>query len=419
MIGNKKQTAILSKLIADPKVKTFRLTLRGHSMDPFLKPGTQAEFQKISPAKLPEIGDIAAIKFQNRLLVHRIIRRRFRNRSWEFFTQGDRLAVGDGWITKDKIAGIMIQPAALQSAVYYPQILKLKTAMEAAKINFVFLKGLPLHLYFEKSYPKRILADCDVLIDKKDKSKVETIFARLGYQSAETAYSKIHLRLKDKLTETSYLKIINNSPVVFDIHFEVVFLMNQLGRLDPLYPQKLIDKITAEFLENKQFIKIRRQKFPILAPADLIIYLGLHFFHHNFIGAHRLKFLHKIVGCYRKGLADGLGGEIIDKIKHYRLQNFVYPGLVMLNVHFRQVFPRRIMDKIKPERSAVKYIDKLIRRRNIIDREDHLTAGINRFKNIFYLSPRPWYRKILIFLHPAVIYSVLWTATRRIKYETQ
>lgn len=303
--------------------------------------------------------------------------------------------------------------AAFQSAVYYPQILKVKRLFAAENINFLFLKGLPLHLYFGKSFPQRIAADCDVLVDKKDKLKVEKVFACLGYQSAETAYSKIHLRLKDKLTETTYFKTIINWPVVFDVHFEAVFLMNQLGKLDSLYPQEFIDDLTAEFLRNKQLVKIRRQDFPILAPADLIIYLGLHFFHHNFTGKHRLEFWHKIIGCYKKQLAAGLGEEVAAKIKRYRLQNFVYPGFVLANKSFGEVLAPKFMVEIKPDRRVLEYIDKKIKIANINQVQDRLTAGINRFKNILYLSPNPWYRKIFIFFQPAVIYSVIWTLFRK------
>ena len=306
--------------------------------------------------------------------------------------------------------------SAFQSTVYFPEILKIKESFEAGKIDFLFLKGLPLYLYFEKSPPRRILADCDVLIDKNSEAKSRKIFNRLGYRLAETAYSKFHHRLKDKLTEVTYFKVVNNCLVVFDVHFEAVFLMNQLGKLDALYPQRLVDEMTQQFLKEKQEVKIKGGKFPILSPLNLIIYLSLHFFHHNFKGVHRLKFLNKIVCHYRKDMANELGGEIIDKIKYYQLQNFVYPSFVMLNTASRRVFPQRIIDKIRPDRPALEYIDKLICRQNIIDREDRLTAGINRFKNIFYLSPHPWRRKVFIFLNPAVVYSIIWTLAGKLVF---
>lgn len=306
--------------------------------------------------------------------------------------------------------------AAFQSRVYLPEILKLKRLFEAKNINFLFLKGLPLYLHFEKSYPKRILADCDVLIDKKAKFKAEKIFSRLGYQLAETSYSKFHRRLKDKLTEVTYFKVVNNCPVVFDVHFEVVFLMNQLGRLDALYPQKLVDEITRKFLDNKQTVKVGGQKFPILAPADLIIYLGLHFFHHNFRGRYRLEFWHKVISYYKKQPINRLDENIIDKIKRYKIQNFVYPGFALVNKHFdTSLFPK-FMKLIVPAAGAKKYVDKIVNTVDIDRAEYHLAAGINRFKNIFYLSPRPWYWKILVLFNPAVIYTIIWLMAKILSF---
>lgn len=307
-------------------------------------------------------------------------------------------------------------PFIFQSTVYFSEILKLKKLFREAKIDFLFLKGLPLHLYFEKSYPKRILADCDILIDKNAGLKAGKIFNFLGYRLAETSYSKLHRRLKDKLTEVTYFKVVNNCMVVFDVHFEIVFLMNQLGRLDALYPQKSVDGITREFLDNKQTVKVGGQKFSILAPADLIIYLGLHFFHHNFKGRNRLEFWHKVISYYKKQPVDRLDENIIDKIKRYKIQNFVYPGFALVNKHFDTPLFPKFMKLIAPAAGAKKYVDEIVNTADIDRAEDHLAAGINRFKNIFYLSPRPWHRKILVFFNPAVIYSLIWSMVKKLTF---
>ena len=264
--------------------------------------------------------------------------------------------------------------AAFQSAVYFPEILKVKEFFEAGKIDFLFLKGLPLHLYFEKSPPRRIVADCDVLIAKKDGVKAGKIFNRLGYELAETAYSKFHQQLKDKLTEVTYFKVVNNCLVAFDVHFEAVFLMNQLGKLDALYPQRLVDEMTQQFLKQKQKVKIKGGRFPILSPSNLIIYLGLHFFHHNFSGRHRLEFWNKIIVYYQKQLASGPGQEVIDKIKRYQLQNFIYPGFRLVNKHFDTPLSSKFMKLIAPGAGAKKYADKIVNTADIDRAENHLAA---------------------------------------------
>ncbi len=44
----------------------------------------------------------------------------------------------------------------LQSTLYLQEINQIKKLFEREKIDFVFLKGLPLHLYYEKTHPRRM-----------------------------------------------------------------------------------------------------------------------------------------------------------------------------------------------------------------------------------------------------------------------
>lgn len=100
------------KLIASPRIKSFTLTLRGRSMRPFLKEGERIKFQKIGPDRLPEIGDVAAVRFRNGILVHRILRIRQLGDDREYFTKGDRRLVGDGWMPHNRIVAVVDLPVA-------------------------------------------------------------------------------------------------------------------------------------------------------------------------------------------------------------------------------------------------------------------------------------------------------------------
>jgi hypothetical protein len=91
--------------------KLFKLKLVGNSMWPFLKQGMKIRLRKISPKHLPEIGDVAVIKFKNGLLVHRILMIRHRKNDREYFTKGDRRLVGDGWMPHSRIAAVVDLPA--------------------------------------------------------------------------------------------------------------------------------------------------------------------------------------------------------------------------------------------------------------------------------------------------------------------
>lgn len=95
------------KLLANPRIKKFTLTLRGYSMWPFLGDGIRIKFQKIGLERLPEIGDVAAVRYRNGILVHRILRIRGRRGGREYFTKGDRRLVGDGWMPHNRIVAVV------------------------------------------------------------------------------------------------------------------------------------------------------------------------------------------------------------------------------------------------------------------------------------------------------------------------
>jgi len=419
-------------------LREFHLKSTGSSMLPILHPQDVLYFKRIDFRRV-QINDLAMVKKGGRVFTHRVIYKSA-NRSY-LITKGDHNITSDGKIYPQQIIGRVYQVKRqgqifnpdnlylLQSTQYFQEIVKVKKVFEKEKIDFVFLKGLPLHLYFEKSHPRRIYADCDILISKNDWQRAQSILKGFKYTGAETSYSGIHKLLKDKMTEFSFYKNIKNFPVVFDVHLEAGFLMNQLGRLDALYAQSLIDEMTRQLLNKKQMVKIQKEQFPILSFADLIIYLSLHIFHHNCQGVFQFEFLDKVT---RKALlvsspgrsrslqhssplgnpylpaTPGVFLSLIEKIRRYKLQNFVYPVFLMLEKYYNLHLPKKFLESIKPANNRLNYIYKNILPVNIFDYEPRIETGITRFKNLFFLSPYPLSRRILIVFNLQVIYSFLW-----------
>ncbi len=363
------------------------------------------------------VDNIIIIQKNNNVFTHRIVYKT----SKYLITKGDNNIISDGKIYPSQIIGRVHKIKRdgkvykiksiylLQSAHYFQEIFKIKQRFDDLGVDFIFLKGLPLHLFFEKSHPKRIYNDCDLLINKNDWKKVHERMERFGFRRIETSYSKIHKILKNKPTELLYVKNVNDVPVVFDIHLEAGFLMNQLGKLNAFYPQSLIDKMTENLLDEKKLVEIQDQYFPIPSPANLVIYLSLHFFHHNYRGWHMIDFLSKIVKRYQKN--HDILKEIKDKIILYRLQNFVYPVFLLLEKYYTCHLPKGLLGSIKPDNKRLSYIKKNILTVNIFDEEPRIRGGINRFKNLFFLSPNPLYERLLIVFNLQVIYSVFWVIT--------
>ena len=380
--------------------KSFILMAEGNSMLPILHSNDVVQYKKVN-FKQVDINDIVLVRKNKRLFTHRIIYKTDRY----LVSKGDSNPESDGKIISKNVLAKVVsvkrngqtinieQIYLLQSTFYFQEIVKIKVAFEKENIDFVFLKGLPLHLYFEKTHPKRIYADCDVLINKKDFQKAEKIIKKFGYKKTEA---------NNKQVENNYFKIINGFSVVFDIHLEPAFLMTQFSGLEALYPQKLIDQLIDELLNNKRQITINNQKFSILNTKYLILYLALHLFHHNFRGAFRYQFLDKVIRNNRLSTSDW--NKIAQTINNYQLTNFVYPVFVLLKKYYQTPVPDFINFK-----NFKNFMNS-----GIFDDEPRFTAGINRFLFIFLLSPRPLWRKLFIFFNPAVVWSIVWAIWKKL-----
>lgn len=384
-------------------------------MEPLLHENDLVYFEKIKQVK---VNDIVLIK-KKQLFIHRVI---YKNSRY-FVTKGDNNLISDGKIKPNQIFGRVVKVKRgkysykpenvylIQSSLYLKEIIKIKNLLEKNKIEYVFLKGLPLHLSFEKTHPKRVYADCDVLVDKKDFLKAENILLKHGYKKQDSSFSKAQKNIKDKESELVYFKIINGFTVMFDLHLEVVFMMTQISKLESLYPQILVDRFTSELLKTKRTIIINRSPFFILDTKYLILYLSLHFFHHNFHGVFRLDFLDKVIRKSRLSTSDWK--NIASTINHYQLTNFVYPVFLLLRKYYNTPFPGsfRVTMKQLNNETISRYL-----KVNIFNDESRIQAGVNRFKNIFVLSPHPLWKKMLVFADLRVIYLLFFVLKLKLSY---
>ncbi len=403
----------MGKIIKIPMViKTF-----GNSMHPLLLDGDILYLKKINFQNI-KVNDIITAKNSSSYFTHRVIYKGNRY----LITKGDNNAATDSKVYPKNIVGNVQnvkregnifnpnQLYLLQSSMYFGEIVKIKNTLEDNKIEHVFLKGLPLHLYFEKTHPKRFYADCDILINPKDFPKIKKFLKKSGYLKIKDSLPNKHKKIKNKESEMSFAKNLNGLYVVFDIHFEIVFLMTKVGELNFLYPQKQVNLLTKEFMTGKRIIKVFGENFQILSESDLIIYLCLHLFHHNFKGAYRYDFIDKIIKTSTPDYK-----RITEVIKKYHLQNFVYPCFIILKKYYKTPINKNMLKEIKPNKRLLYYIKNNILDIDVFDEEERVDGGKRRFKMIFFLSPYPIYRKILIFFNKEVLYSIFLVFYRKLK----
>lgn len=378
-------------------------------MFPFFIDGDVLSVKKISFKKI-SVDDFITFKTRRGIFItHRVI---FKHPNGNYLiTRGDANLLHDGKVNPKQIIGKVISVKRggkiisteniyfFQSSLYFEEITKIVKLLTEHGIDFLILKGLPLHLYFEKKIPSRIYADCDILIDKAKIRSVEKILRKQGYSQVDDELHGVLKKLKDKQIEVSFRKIIHGIPVIFDVHLEATFLMTQLGSLNFLYPQKNIDLFTDYLLADKRVIKINYANFPILTTEALIVYLALHIFHHNFQGYNRYSLLLKIL---KSRTIDFNKVEKI--IFEYKLQNFILPVFMILKKNFLiKTLPVKSSDV--PDKILL-YIKNNIMNMDIFSDEDRVSSGMRRFKNIYFLSPESSLFKLFTFFNLQVLFSI-------------
>ncbi|MBI4137121.1 nucleotidyltransferase family protein [Candidatus Roizmanbacteria bacterium] len=392
-------------------VKTF-----GMSMFPVLHDGDIVYYRRISFSKI-RVDDIIVIKHGRSYMTHRVVYRKKRY----VVTKGDNAPMPELHVTEKQVVGrvykfkrgnetISIDSLYLmQSSLYFQEILKVKHAFENASIDMIFLKGLPLYLYYQKSHPPRVYADCDVMIDESDFEKAHSILTSSGYQYDRQEFSSIHERLRGgKKAEQSYAKLVGGVPVVFDIHREPVFMISKIGPLTELYPRRLMEDLRQSFVHTKRKIRIHNQTFYILSPVSLIVYLALHLFNHDFRGAYRYGLLHEI---YRKEYAvlrEPFIMQIDREIETYKLAGFVSLPFLLLRKYYGNPMPKSIrrFTKLKHRYLSNRY-DQLSRG-GIFYSDTQIGGGIQRFINLVMLSPEPWWRRMMILVNIRVHAMIMW-----------
>ena len=370
--------------------KGFNIKTFGDSMFPLLQDGDIVLIKKVKFLKI-KVNDIVCFKRKNHLVTHRVV---YKTTKYTI-TKGDNNPFSDGKIRPDKILGrvasikrdgqnLNIEDIYLfQSSIYFEEIKRIVRILSKEKINFVILKGLPLHLFLEKKHPRRIYADCDILVARNDAFRAKKLFENENYRPLDFSLSKKHKTLKDKVVEESYGKEVNGLPVMFDIHYEAAFMMTQLGSLNFLYPQNLLEGFTRLLLDNERVVQIGGVAFPLLSLEDQIIYLFLHLFHHNFRGGYRYDILVRILDSkFDKN-------KLIKTIKEYQLDNFVYAGLALLQKYYPDKKYEEMGNLLRVSEGVRKYVKGKIINIKIFDDEDRVGGGVSRFLLLFYLSPRP------------------------------
>lgn len=385
----------------------------GNSMLPLIKSGDELFFQA-RPFSAIRVNDLVLFKQHSQYTVHRVI---YRTRKY-LICKGDNNLEPDNKIYPGQVLGIVtkIKQAKktfaldsvylLQSGFYLQEINRLKRQFDQNKLDYLFLKGLPLYLYYDKKHPKRIYADCDVLISSQDLGKAKKILLKGGYLQVNKRLFSFMSNYSQYEPELVFYKKISGFEVFFDLHQELVFQMTELGKLEALYPHQFLKQLTSQALSQKRVVRAAGEKYFVLSSEMLIVYLALHLFHHNFVGAARYNFLQQVIKVeVRTGRLEW--SKIYNIITHFCLANYVYPVFVLYNRFYN---PRVSQDFInKLEILTSRLVKRQWQKINPFAEQGRLAAGVTRFQYLFWFSPQPLWFRLTVFFRSQVWLAFLWS----------
>lgn len=351
----------------------------------------------------PDLNNILIFRQNSRLIAHRLIyihpKKKF------FLTKGDNNKHPDKRITKSDILGkvetikrnnqkLQITHTYLTQSLIYTQVLqKLLSQFSKHHIPYILLKGLPLHLRLEKHPPQRLFTDADILIRHQYLTKVDKILTELNFNSqkpqlfsSNTVYSQI-----------SYILKTSPFPVVIDLHLEPAISFTKALHLNRLIPS--LEKFNSYLWKNTHQITVNNQPITILKPNALLIYLLIHFFHHNFHGAHRLQFLNLIAKSTPNW------GKIAHDLQKLDIVNFIYPTLLLLNKYYFTPIPKHL----NPRFSQLLISKLIVITTSPFSSGSRQVEGIKRLLFLNLLSPVSTLKKLRTILSKQTLYFIYLT----------
>lgn len=399
---------------------TFRIKAEGTSMLPLLYTGDLVEYRKISFKEI-RLNDIVLTYKAGVFMTHRAT---YKTNSY-IITRGDNNRGSDGKIYPNHILGkvsrfkrngtwhTIEEQYIAQSLYYLKEVKKISKRLQLKGVPHVFIKGVVTSLKHYGQLPQRIYSDCDLLIHRDDFQKVRKAFEKEGYVFLENQQS-LAIKSKDAMPkfEGDFYKKVDTTPIHFDVHLEPVFLMTKVSGMGLLYKDSSRKKLGSHFIENRDWIHFENdEKYPVCSITDQILYLALHFFHHNNTDITRLYFIHELLRTNKKKIK---WDEFVNTAKHFSLQAYIYPTLLLLRRYFKTPIPIGILKQLTLKGYKKKVLDYVLQHSNIFDEDTRLRSGIVRFFLIFLLSPEPLWKKSFIFMHPDAVISIIWVITKKL-----
>jgi signal peptidase I len=360
----------------------------GLSMAPLILPTDKVFVEKV---KNPKLNDVVVFKKGGQLIAHRIIY----IKGGKIVTKGDHNKKSDGVVRASSLLGkvekikregetITLRSIYLtQSSHYLRELDLVNRQFHKKKLKYILLKGLPIHLFYEGGPPQRLYLDADILVARKDFAKTKISLEGLGFKDIKPELLGRPVR---NFNQISFIKQTEPFPVVIDVHLEPAIAFTKATSLNKLLPR--VASYTKHLFKSCQYIKVGSSPYPMLNREDQLLYLLLHFFHHNFQGTYRMELIRRVAS---KNLDYTY---LVNTAEKYGFEHYIYPAVLITNKYFH--------GRILPEDFNVSFLAKNIarfvsRRNTPFDEDPKAIAGAKRFILVFVLSKASLFKKFEVF----------------------
>ncbi len=224
-----------------------------------------------------------------------------------------------------------------RNTVHLYELDKILRAFSGEKISVMVLKGAALLETMYKDIALRPAADIDILIRKKDLSRVNNILNSLGYSPSAEYEDAIKITSPSSINALIYIKNQRNT---FPVHLHW-HLINTTWPLD-----SLVDKIDMERIWScAQVVKIGGIDVLTLSPEHLLIYLSQHSLNHCFDRLILLSDILETLKYYKDRLDWNL---VAAEAERFNLSLVLYYSLTFTSNLFGFKTPE--FERLKPDR---------------------------------------------------------------------
>jgi len=224
----------------------------------------------------------------------------------------------------------------------YREMNVILSCFQKESLNVIPLKGIFLAEKVYENIALRAMTDIDLLVKKKDLSRIDNILENMGYGSP------IHKELRRLAVKKSYMNSLdyfkkNEKFPTLHIHWHIVNVTL------PTYIYSKNIK-TDKFFECATRVTIAKAQTLQLAPHHLLLYLAEHALKHSFERLILLSDIDAVIKKY-KGQINWPG--LMDEAREFGLDRQLYYSLYFTGYFFETDIPDAILSGLRPRKAAV------------------------------------------------------------------